>query len=304
MSRVIVLGSVNRDLVLEVREHPRPGETVAAADLQQYPGGKGANQAVAASRAGAKTLLVGATGDDGFGSSMRAFLEGEGLDLGHLRRIPGRPTGVAIITVDARGENAIAVAAGANAALTAEDAQAIGFWSDDHVVAQFEVPEAFVVAGFEKAKAAGAVTILNPAPMKTLANDKPLTEEVMALCDILILNETELEIASGVSDLGEIAAIEAAARRLAGGQSRTVIVTLGKRGCLAVHPGGSLRIAGEKADVLDTTGAGDCFVGVFAASLAEGLGLRAALTRANQAASISVTRRGAASSMPYRAELA
>lgn len=295
--RVLVLGSINRDLVLKVAAHPRPGETVAASDLQEFPGGKGANQAVAARRSGAGTLLVGATGADGFGISMREFLAGEGIAIGGIRVVSGRPTGIAIITVDAIGENAIAVSPGANFALGASDAEAIDFQPGDHVLAQFEVPEDFIRIGFARAKAAGAVTILNPAPMKLL------TPELLALCDILVLNETELEAVIGVSPLSREDEIETAARSLHADGGRTIVVTLGAKGCLALHQGQVLRIAGHKTEAVDTTGAGDCFVGVLAASLAEGRPLVAALERANRAAALSVTRAGAASSMPMRAEL-
>lgn len=297
MGRVIVLGSINRDLVLRVAAHPRPGETVAASDLLEFPGGKGANQAVAAQRSGAETLLVGATGADGFGISMRAFLSGEGIDIDHVRVVTDRPTGIAVITVDSAGENAIAVSPGANFALEARDANAIEFRPGDHVLAQFETPEAFLLAGFAKAKAAGGRTIFNPAPMKRL------TPTLLALCDILVLNETELEAASGTSTLVREDEIEAAARMLGTDEGRVVIVTLGAKGCLAIHKGNVLRIPARNARVIDTTGAGDCFVGVLAAGLAEGRPLPEALERANHAAAISVTRAGAAGSMPMRSEL-
>lgn len=296
MGKVIVLGSINRDLVIGVAHHPRPGETVAGSDLREFPGGKGANQAVAARRAGAETVLIGAIGADGFGAAMRAFLDAEGIDLGHLKTAERLATGVATITVDAQGENAIVVASGANRALGPEDVAALTFAPGDHVVAQFEVPEAFIAAGFAKARAAGAITILNPAPMLTLS------PAMLGLTDILILNETELEIASGGMALPDETTIEAAATRLGDGVRR-VVVTLGAAGCLAATPTGVIRIPGLPAKVADTTGAGDCFVGSLAAALSEGLGFPEALTRAGRAAAISVTRPGAASSMPYRNEL-
>lgn len=296
MGRVLVLGSINRDLVLAVEAHPRPGETVSGSDIAEFPGGKGANQAVAAARAGAETRLVGATGQDGFGASMRAFLAREGIDLTRVVTVPDRPTGIAVILVDRNAENTVTVSSGANMALTEADAGAIEFRSGDLVVSQFEVPEGFIRAGFARARTAGATTLFNPAPMKAL------TPDLLALCDILVLNETELEAASGRSDLVSRDAIEAAARSL-GGKGRAIIVTLGAKGCLAVHPGGVLAISGRAVAAQDTTGAGDCFVGVLAAGLAEGRALEDALERANRAAAISVTRAGAATSMPSRAEL-
>ena len=300
MGRVLVLGSINRDLVLAVDAHPRPGETVSGSDIAEFPGGKGANQAVAAARAGAQTRLVGATGQDGFGASMRAFLAREGIDLTRVATVPDRPTGIAVILVDRNAENTVTVSPGANMALTAEDAETVDFYPGDLVVSQFEVPEGFIRAGFTKARAAGAITLFNPAPMKAL------TPDLLALCDILVLNETELEAASGMDHLVSPDEIEAAARSLGAksqGETRTIIVTLGAKGCLAVHPGGVLAISGRAVAAQDTTGAGDCFVGVLAAGLAEGRPLEDALERANRAAAISVTRAGAATSMPTRTEL-
>ncbi|OYU48286.1 MAG: ribokinase [Rhizobiales bacterium PAR1] len=300
MGRVLVLGSINRDLVIGVAAHPRPGETVSGTNVQEFPGGKGANQAVAARRAGADSLLVGATGADGFGTAMRAFLSGEGIDLTSVITLPEVPTGIAVILVDRNAENTVTVAPGANAALKPADLAGVNFQPGDHVVSQFEVPEAFIAAGFEAARAAGGVTIFNPAPMKALS------PALLGLCDIVILNETELEVATGKVDLTTPEAIEAAARSLATGtpttKFRTIIVTLGAKGCIAVHADGLTSATGEPVRAVDTTGAGDCFVGVLAAGLAEGLPLETALRRANRAAAISVTRQGAASSMPLRAE--
>lgn len=295
MGRVIVLGSVNRDLVVTVKSHPRPGETVSGSTLHEFPGGKGANQAVAARRAGVETALVGAIGKDGFGDAMREFLAAEKLDLTALRLCSDEPTGVAFITLDQHGENSIIVVPGANAALEASDA-AFEAAPGDCVVAQFEVPDSFIEAGFRKARASGSRTILNPAPMKALP------AELLDLCDILVVNETELELASGRNDLREEEDIAAAARVLAG-TARTVIVTLGARGALAISPQGPIRVEGEPVDVVDTTGAGDCFTGNLAAGLASGLSLAEAMRRAGRAAAISVTRAGAATSMPFAHEL-
>lgn len=296
MGRVVVLGSINRDLVVSVTAHPRPGETVAGDNLREFPGGKGANQAVAARRAGAETVLVGAVGDDGFGAAMQAFLAGEALDLSALRLVDHVPTGIALITLDAHGENSIIVVPGANAVLEPHDTEALGMAPGDCVLAQFEVPEGFIEAGFRRARMMGARTILNPAPMKAL------TPSLLALTDMLVLNETELEGASGRTGLRTENEIVAAAQCLAG-PNRAVIVTLGPRGALAVTAEGLIRIDGERVDAVDTTGAGDCFVGNLAAGLARDLTLAEAMHRAGRAAAISVTRAGAATSMPYTHEL-
>ncbi|HRE22078.1 MAG TPA: ribokinase [Rhabdaerophilum sp.] len=295
MGGVVVLGSINRDLVVSVANHPRPGETVAGKNLREFPGGKGANQAVAARRAGVGTALVGAIGKDGFGTAMREFLAGEAIDLAALRIADELPTGIALITLDARGENSIVVVSGANAALTPADA-AFPIAAGDCVLAQFEVPDAFIEAGFRKARKARARTLLNPAPMK------PLAPSLLALTDILVLNETELELASDRKTLQADDDIIAAARVLAGSE-RIVIVTLGAHGALGVTQDEIIRLEGERVDVVDTTGAGDCFVGNLAAGLATGMTLGGAMRRAGRAAAISVTRAGAAASMPYAHEL-
>lgn len=293
--RVVVVGSINRDLVIHVGAHPRPGETVSGSDLREFPGGKGGNQAVAARRAGVETLLIGATGRDGFGTAMRAFYAAEGIDLAHVASFDHTPTGIAVILVDRNAENTVTVASGANAALTPDFLADVVFQAGDIVVSQFEVPDAVIMAAFEKAKAAGAQTLLNPAPMKTL------TPALLTLTDCLVLNETELEAASGYPNLTSDTAVEAAAASLRGPEA--VIVTLGAKGCLATTRIGTIRLTGETVAALDTTGAGDCFVGVLAAGLAAGFSLETALVRANRAAAISVTRHGAASSMPYAHEI-
>lgn len=295
MSRVHVLGSINCDLVIRVAAHPRGGETVLGGDLAQFPGGKGANQAVAARRAGAQTALIGAVGDDAFGAGMRDFLGREGIDCRGLRVDDTMPTGIALIAVAAGGENTIIVSPGANGGLAADDAEALEAQAGDLVIAQFEVPDAFITAGFVRARACGARTLLNPAPMR------PIQPELLGLTDILVLNETELEAASGTGALASDGAILAAAQALAK-DGRVVIVTLGARGCLAIAGAETIQVPGERVTALDTTGAGDCFVGYLAAGLAGGIHHVDALSRANRAAAISVTRAGAASSIPHARE--
>ncbi|MCZ8375371.1 MAG: ribokinase [Beijerinckiaceae bacterium] len=294
--RVVVLGSVNRDLVLSVPHHPRPGETLSATGMAEFPGGKGANQAVAAVRAGASTVLAGAIGADGFGEAMRTFLAGEGIDLSALARRSDHPTGLAVIAVDPHGQNCILVVPGANAALGAEDAAALEFRTGDLVIAPFEVPDSFILEGFRKARAAGARTLLNPAPMR--AHDPAL----IGLTDLLVLNETEFAQLTGAADVPEGPALEAALA-VALPDIPVLVLTRGPEGVL-VRADGQLRaVPGHRVAVRDTTGAGDCFVGALAASLALGQDLEAALSRANRAAAISVTRDGAGASMPKASEI-
>lgn len=299
MGAVVVFGSVNRDLVVTTSRLPDPGETVSGLNFQEFPGGKGANQAVAASRMGAKTTLVGALGMDANGAAMRAFLQSEGIDLSALASLPDVPTGVALITVDACAENSIVVVPGANARVEAGMLPQTLLQKGDCLLAQFEVPISETLAVFRSAHATGAFTMLNPAPMQ------PVPDALLALTDYLVLNEIELAQISGVDDIPDaLAAIDAIrALRVRRGEHLCVIATLGSEGCLALGPFGQARHSGERVVALDTTGAGDCFTGTLAASLAKGMPLDQALMRSNRAAAISVTRRGAASSMPYLQEL-
>ncbi|WP_284179341.1 ribokinase [Rhabdaerophilum sp. SD176] len=294
--RVVVLGSVNRDLVLSVPRHPRPGETLTATALAEYPGGKGANQAVASARAGAPTSLAGAIGTDGFGAAMQEFLSGEGIDLTALTVLPDHPTGLAVIAVDATGQNSILVVPGANAALGAKDTAALDFRPGDLVIAPFEVPDQFLIEGFRRARKAGARTLLNPAPMR--AHDPAL----IGLTDLLVLNETEFALLTGVADVPEGPAL-AAALAVALPDIPVLVLTRGPDGALVRDQGSIRAVPGHRVAARDTTGAGDCFVGVLAASLALGLDLEAALSRANRAAAISVTRDGAGASMPKAVEI-
>lgn len=295
MPRVIVLGSINRDLVFAVPHHVRPGETLAASGMAEFPGGKGANQAVAACRAGAATALVGAVGADGFGAAMTTFLRGEGIDLGAVAVRQDQPTGMAAIAVDAAGQNSIIVVAGANGSLDAADADAVAMAAGDIVVAPFEVPDAFIRHGFARARAAGARTLLNPAPMRRHGPD------ILGLTDILVLNETEFTELTGHD--AHAAGILPGAVASALPDITTLVLTRGPDGALVRHAGGMMAIPGHRVAAVDTTGAGDCFVGVLAASLAMAMPLEAALARANRAAAISVTRKGAGTSMPRAAEI-
>lgn len=294
--RVVVLGSVNRDLVLSVPRYPKPGETQAATALSEFPGGKGANQAVASARAGAPTSLAGAIGADRFGAAMQEFLSGEGIDLSALALRLDHPTGLAVIAVDATGQNSIIVVPGANAALDAGDAAALEIRPGDLVIAPFEVPDGFLLEGFRKARKAGARTLLNPAPMR--AHDPAL----IGLTDILVLNETEFAQLIGAPDLPEGLAL-AAALAVALPHIPVLVLTRGPDGVLVRDHGHIRAMPGHRVAARDTTGAGDCFVGVLAALLALGLDLDAALSRANRAAAISVTRDGAGASMPKAAEI-
>jgi ribokinase len=297
MGRVFVAGSINMDVVATADRHPRVGETVAGKAVLYFPGGKGANQAVAAAKLGAPTTLIGRLGADAFGQELRAFLSAQGVDLGFVKTTAEAHTGTAIITV-ANADNTIVVVPGANALVSAEDVAAPVLANGDVAVSQFEIPLPAIIAFFKRARATGATTILNPAPAMLFGPD------LLDLVDILILNETELGFLTG-SELYESddpARLIETARSLAG-DGKIVCVTLGKRGLLAVVEGEPLTIPGREVKAVDTTGAGDCFVGALAAQLAGGKPVIEALEYANAAASICVQRMGAAPSMPTVEEI-
>ncbi|PIT05663.1 ribokinase [Bradyrhizobium nitroreducens] len=299
MGRVFVAGSINMDVVATADRHPRIGETVAGRQVLYFPGGKGANQAVAASRLGAGTTLIGRLGKDAFGAELRQFLGDQGIDLGYVQDTAEAHTGTAIITV-AKSDNTIVVIPGANGLVGADDVGIVPMLKGDVAVSQFEIPLPTIAAFFRRAREAGAVTVLNPAPAQAMPG------ELLALVDILVLNETELGFLGGaeLTDADEAATIIAVARELQARADQTICVTLGKRGVLALAGGEELVVPGRPVKAVDTTGAGDCFVGALAAQLADGVPLRAALAFANAAASISVQRMGAGPSMPTAAEVA
>jgi ribokinase len=297
MGRVFVAGSINMDVVATAERHPRVGETVAGQAVLYFPGGKGANQAVAAAKLGAPSTLIGRLGTDAFGTELRAFLAAQGVDLAFVKDTAGAHTGTAIITI-AEADNTIVVISGANALVDAADAAAPVLANGDVAVSQFEIPLATIVAFFKRARAAGATTILNPAPASKF--DK----ELLDLVDILIINETELGFLTGheLRDTDDHARFTEAARTLAG-KDKIICVTLGKRGVMALVEGEPLIVAGRAVKAIDTTGAGDCFVGALASQLAGGRAIGDALGYANAAASICVQRMGAAPSMPTAAEV-
>lgn len=299
MGRVFVAGSINMDVVATADRHPMVGETVAGRQVLYFPGGKGANQAVAASRLGAGTTLIGRLGRDSFGAELRTFLGDQGIDLGSIKETAEAHTGTAIITV-AKADNTIVVIPGSNALVSADDVADVPVAKGDVAVSQFEIPLPTIAAFFRRAREAGVVTVLNPAPAQNMSG------ELLALVDILVLNETELGFLAGVelSDSDEAARIFDVARQLQARQDQTICVTLGKRGVLALAGREEITVSGRAVKAVDTTGAGDCFVGALAAQLADGVPLRTALTFANAAASISVQRMGAGPSMPTATEVA
>jgi len=299
MGRVIVVGSVNIDLVVVTDRLPAPGETVIGGRFAQHHGGKGGNQAVAAARLGARTSFIGAVGADAFGAQAREALEAEGIDVSALRTLGGEATGVALILVDAHGENSIAVASGANAAVT--PALVRGALADlslgpgDVVLVGHEIPTAAAAAALGSARTAGAVTILNPAP----ANG--LTAAILGLADIVTPNEGELDILAGGSAGSDVAS--SLARLRSDSATSTWLVSLGAAGARLETTEAATTIRAMTVDAIDTVGAGDTLNGALAAGLAAGLAVEDAARRAVTAASLAVTRAGAREGMPTLAEL-
>ncbi len=288
---VCVLGSINLDVVCQVAELPAPGETVTALGLSRFSGGKGANQALASACWGAPTALVGAVGADEAGGELLARLAEAGVDVARVRRLAGTPTGQAYIFVSAAGENMIVVVGGANQRVGPADVTALDVAGRGVFLAQLETPVDAIEALFTSEAAGNGVRILNAAP--ALAEGAKL----FPLADILIVNETELARYAGAGDFAS------AARRLISRAGQAVIVTLGAEGSMAVDATSVLAAAGRPARVVDTTGAGDCFCGVFAACLSEGAAMADALALANAAASLSTERAGAAVATTLRADV-
>ena len=293
MGRVFVAGSINMDVVATAPRHPKVGETVLGREMFFVPGGKGANQAVAAARLGAQVSLIGRVGRDGFGAQMKAFLTAQGVDLTNVQETEGAATGCALIVV-ANKDNAIVVVPAANADLSALDVEGTEFSRADVLVSQLEIPTSTVAAFFARGRAGGARTIFNPAP--AIDVDRSL----FALADLVILNETELAAFTGrqVEATAATGTIVDVANALRSRADQVVCVTLGARGVVATIGSETHVVDGRQVEAVDTTGAGDCFAGAVAAELARGASVLDALQFANIAASICVQRMGAGPSMP------
>lgn len=288
---IAVLGSCNMDLVAYVRTAPRRGETVLGERFLTVPGGKGANQAIAAARAGGPVRMIGAVGDDDFGMRVRATLGAAGVDTAAVRTVPG-PTGTAHIVVDESGGNSIVVIPSANATVTTlSDADRRLITGSAALLMQLELPPAVVAEGAAVARAAGVRVVLTPAPVQ------PLDDALWDCVDLLVPNEHEAAALTGVDD-------PAAAVPLLLERVPEVVVTLGARGCLHARRGQRpVVVPAFPIEPVDTTAAGDTFVGALTVALVEGAEPRAALVFASAAAALSARRAGASSSMPDRAEI-
>jgi ribokinase len=282
---IALVGSINLDIVVGVDRHPAPGETVLGDDRQELPGGKGANQAVAAARLGAEVAFVGRVGDDDAGRRLRDGLAAEGVDVTHVRVDADAPTGVALIAVDRAGENTIVVSSGANARVSATDVEAARDVLANAAVTlvQHEVPEDAVAAAIASA---GGTVVLNPAPARP----------IVAPVDVLVPNRGELEAL-----VGRAGAPVELARGLEA--ARAVVVTLGSEGAVVVEGDLVERTPAPKVDAVDTTGAGDAFCGALAQALDAGADLVEAARWAVRAAAASVATPGAQGGLPRRADV-
>ena len=300
---IVVIGSLNMDFVFAVDRLPLPGETILSGKFRVIPGGKGANQAYAAAKlAGGKTAvrMLGRTGRDSFGDALKANLAGAGVDVRGVLETDSEATGVACIHVDEAGQNSITVAPGANGALSIADIDAEG-WAFDGarcVLLQLEVPLDTVAAALREGRRVGATCILDPAPARTL------TTEILQLVDIATPNESEACILLGVPP-ARVSATDAIAlgQRIRELGVRAVIVKLGDQGCVYCGPDRTFASPSFAVPAVDSTAAGDTFNAALAVSLAEGAAMEVALRFANAAAAISVTRPGAQTSAPARAEV-
>jgi len=295
---IVVVGSSNTDMIIQLDRIPRPGETILGGEFTSAAGGKGANQAVGAARAGGQVTFIARVGQDMFGDQAVAGFSKERINTDHVLRDKTRPSGVALIFVAKDGENSIAVAGGANGGLSPADVRQAKnvFAAAGIVVLQLETPLATIQAAADLAAQAGVRVILNPAPARTLP------EKLLKQISIITPNETEAELLTGIKVDSEVAAAKAAEKLLARGV-KTVIITLGSRGAFVAGEGVKKLVPGFKVKAVDTTAAGDTFNGALAVALVEGKTLENAVRFANAAAAISVTRLGAQSSAPARKEI-
>jgi len=292
---IIVFGSVNVDFVTRVTSIPKPGETVLGPRYEVIPGGKGANQALAARRAGSATSMAGAVGDDPFAAIGLGLLVEAGVDCSAVAKVAA-PTGAAFITVDDQGENAITVASGANAFARAKVLEAIAVGPKDILLMQREVPEAEQIAAALWAKNAGARVLLNVAPAGIVS------EALASLVDFLLVNEHEaMVVAQGFGLSASDPRV--AAREIAASRAMACIVTLGAAGAEGWTGGVCRRVPAFPVDVVDTTAAGDAFCGAFAAALDQGFGFTGALSRGVAAGSLTCTKLGAQPSLPFQVEI-
>jgi len=287
---IITFGSINYDFIFRLKEAPRAGQTLLADSLKGQAGGKGGNQAIAAARDGAKTVMVGAVGQDGLAEPALANLVADGVDVTRIAHLPDVSTGCASITINAQGQNAIIVAAGANMQAKAAQIDDSLLAQADIVLMQMENDVQEITKLIQRADAMGKMTILNLAPAIYLA------PEILSLCSLIIVNEDEAEALSSWLDCA--ASAQAIATRL----GTNIMRTLGEKGSEAFIDGEQIHANAHPVKTVDTTAAGDCFIGVLAAGLERGLDMRQAMHRAAKAAALACLREGSQASIPYAHE--
>jgi len=296
---VVVIGSLNMDLVMRTPRVPVGGETLHGHEFSTLPGGKGANQAVACARLGAKVSMIGQVGNDGFGTTLRDGLAADGIDVSGVLQTTAVGTGVAMILVEDIGQNRIVLAAGANGALTPADidAHAARIGGAAMLVLQLEVPMPVVQRAIGIAHAAGVPVLLNPGPAS------PLPEAVWSQIDILVPNESEATLLSGV-EVSDATSAYAAAKVFRQRGVKCVLITLGANGVAVIDDAGERHLPAHVVKAVDTTAAGDTFIGGLSAGLVEGLAMDDAVALGQRASALCVTRHGAQPSIPYRREIA
>lgn len=298
MKQIVVVGSTNTDMVVKAARIPAPGETILGGRFLMNPGGKGANQAVAAARLGAEVVFIAKVGDDLFGREAKALFAKENICTDYVLTDPSEPSGVALIMVDAKGENCIAVASGANGTLMPEDIEGVEgvIAQSDMLLMQLETPLETVRYAADVAVNLGVPVILNPAPACELPSD------LYDCLEVITPNESEAELLTNIKVTDEASA-EAAARVLCDKGVRQVVITMGAKGAYVFDGEDGVMVPAFKVEAVDTTAAGDVFNGALAVALTEELELEEAVRFASKAASISVTRMGAQASAPRREEL-
>ena len=297
---IVVVGSSNTDMVISADTFPRPGETLIGHDFMINHGGKGANQAVAATRMGGKVAFIAKLGNDTFSNDTFRMLEREGMDVSHVTQTTACNSGVAVITINSQAENSIIVYGGANDLLSEADIEDAEPLLKDATILlmQLETPLPTLVKAASMAKQHGAYVVLNPAP----APKGPLPHELMKHVDLLIPNETEASTISGIDISNDESAQQAMNQMMKLGV-KDVIITVGSRGVLTIENGQLIRVPAFEAKAVDTTAAGDTFCGALCVALSEGKPLKEAIRFGNRASSITVTRKGAQKSIPYRREV-
>jgi len=295
MPNILVVGSLNADLVVCTPRFPQPGETISGEDLQVIPGGKGANQAVAAARLGANVSMLGRVGKDSFGDFLLDNLEANNVDT-HLVQRDDASTGTATIIVDSNGQNSIVLSAGANGKVSSADVEHASFSTFDLLLLQLEIPTPTVLSATKLAKQNGVRVILNPAPAKQLPN------ELISLADFIIPNETELSLLTGM-DVANIPSAEKAAKVLLEKGVQNVIVTLGSKGALIVNKETNAHVDTYQVNVVDTTAAGDAFIGGFASVLDSSNSLADAVRYGCACGALATTKFGAQPSLPTKEEV-